>query len=304
MKFGFFNEWNLGVVQGDDIIDVSAALGQIHVQTPMELVQAIIENFDDLKPQLEGFTVGKKGVPISSVRILPPVPRPEKIICMAVNYLEGENPPMPEIDAFLKASDCVIGPGETVIMDPECNASIFHAEPEVALIIGKQGRHIKQENAMDYVLGYTGFYDISGRINVRGSQSFFQTKSWATFGPMGPFILTKDEVPDPQNINVKVWNGDYQFPGYNTGLMAHKIPECIEFASAIMELNPGDIISTGTNHQNLGAIQDGDVIGMDIEGIGTLSVKVSDPAKREWARGRDEDMAARMRGESKEKPLF
>ena len=85
MKFGFFNDWNLGVVQGDDIIDVSAALGQIHVQTPMELVQAIIENFDDLKPQLEGFTVGKKGVPISSVRILPPVPRPEKIICMAVN---------------------------------------------------------------------------------------------------------------------------------------------------------------------------------------------------------------------------
>mgnify|MGYP006992682964 CR=1 FL=1 len=83
MKFGFFNDWNLGVVRGDEIIDVSAALGQIHVHSPMELVQVIIENFEELKPQLEDFSNGKTGVPISTVRILPPVPRPEKIICMA-----------------------------------------------------------------------------------------------------------------------------------------------------------------------------------------------------------------------------
>ena len=299
MKFGFFNDWNLGVVKGDMIVDASPALGQVHVHSPMELVQAVIENFDDLRGPLEEYAAKEAGVPLSSVTLLPPVPRPEKIICMAVNYLEGENPPMPEIDAFLKASDSVIGPGETIIMDPDCAAPIFHAEPEVAVVIGKQGRHISQADAMDYVLGYTGFYDVSARITVRGSQSYFQAKSWATFGPMGPLILTKDEVADPHNINVRVWNGDYQFPGYNTGDMAHKIPECIEFASSIMELNPGDIISTGTNHQNLGAIQDGDVIGMDIEGIGTLSVSVSDPAKREWPRGRDEAMAARMRGEAK-----
>ena len=295
MKFGFFNEWNLGVVKGDQIVDVSAVLGQVHAHSPMELVSVILENFDELRSPIEDYAAKQSGVPITSVTIRPPVPRPDKIICMAVNYLEGENPPMPEIDAFLKASDCVIGPGETVLMDPASKAPIFHAEPEVAVVIGKQGRAISQANAMDHVLGYTGFMDVSARTNVRGSQSYFQAKSWATFGPMGPFILTKDEVPDPNNINVRVWNGDYQFPGYNTRDMAHKIPECIEFASAIMELEVGDIISTGTNHQNLGAIQDGDILGMDIDGIGTLTVSVSDPAKREWPRGRDEAMATRMR---------
>ena len=295
MKFGFFNEWSLGVVKGDQIVDVSEVMGQVHAHSPMELVSVILENFGEIRAPLEEHAAAHSGVPISSVTIRPPVPRPNKIICMAVNYLEGENPPMPEIDAFLKASDCVIGPGDTVLMDPACTAPVFHAEPEVAVVIGKQGHGISQADAMDYVLGYTGFMDVSARISVRGSQSYFQAKSWATFGPMGPFILTKDEVPDPHDINVRVWNGDYQFPGYNTGDMAHKIPECIEFASRIMELNVGDIISTGTNHQNLGAIQDGDEIGMDIDGIGTLAVSVSDPAKREWPRGRDEAIATRMR---------
>lgn len=295
MKFGFFNDWNLGVVKGDEIVDASSVLGQVHAHSPMELVQAVIENFDDLRDALEEYAAKQNGIPLSSVKLLAPVPRPDKIICMAVNYFEGENPPMPEIDAFLKASDCVIGPEETVLMDPSSPAAIFHAEPEVAVVIGKRGRHISQADAMSHVLGYTGFYDVSARTYVRGSQSYFQAKSWATFGPMGPVIVTKDEIPDPHNINVRVWIGDYHFPGYNTSAMAHKIPECIEFASTITELNPGDIISTGTNHQNLGAIQDGDTIGMDIEGIGTLSVRVSDPAKREWSRGRDENFAAQMR---------
>ena len=295
MKFGFFDNWTLGVVRGDRIVDVSDVVGNVRTDSPMELATAVLSNLDVLRGPMEERAASNEGVPLRTVTVLPPVPRPDKIICMAVNYLEGENPPIPEIDAFLKASDCVIGHGGTVLMDPKCNARIFHAEPEVALVIGKQGRHIEQPDAMEHVLGYTGFFDVSGRIQVRGAQSYFQSKSWATFGPMGPFIVTKDEFPDPHNINVRVWNGDYNFPGYNTGEMAHKIPECIEFASAVMELNVGDIISTGTNHQNLGAIQDGDRIGMDIEGIGALEVLVSDPARREWARGRDEEMAARMR---------
>lgn len=295
MKFGFFNDWRLGVVRGDAIVDVSDALAGVHARSPMDLARAVLQDFDALRPALESRAQERQGQPLSAVTLLPPVPRPDKIICMAVNYFEGENPPMPEIDAFLKASDCVIGHGGTVLMDPACEARIFHAEPEVAVVIGKQGRRIDEADAMEHVLGYTGFFDVSGRIQVRGSQSYFQSKSWATFGPMGPFIVTKDEIADPHDVNVRVWNGDYNFPGYNTREMAHKIPECIAFASRIMELNPGDIISTGTNHQNLGAIQDGDEVGMDIAGLGVLSFSVSDPAKREWPRGRDEAMASRMR---------
>ncbi|MDA1215604.1 MAG: fumarylacetoacetate hydrolase family protein [Chloroflexi bacterium] len=301
MKIGFFDDFQLGVVKGENIVDLGPLLEDIHVHEPQELIAGIIESWDENKEMIAEFVAANEGVPLTSVRIRPPLPRPDKIICMAVNYLEGENPPMPQTDAFLKSSDCVVGNGDTVFLDPECNPTIFHCEAEVAVVIGKPGKGVKQADAMDYVFGYTGFMDVSARIAVRGSQSYFQAKSWATFGPMGPFIVTKDDISDPQDINVRIRNNDYDFPGYNTKDMAHKVPECIEFASAIMPLNPGDLISTGTNHQNLGSMQNGDHYSMDIDKIGTLNVVVEDPLGREWARGRDEDMATRMRpGEKKE----
>ncbi|MBM3940378.1 MAG: fumarylacetoacetate hydrolase family protein [SAR202 cluster bacterium] len=297
MKIGFFNDWQPGVVKGNHIVDITNALKGVHAHHPQELINVIIEYFDEFKGDIEKLAAKTNGVPLDSVTILPPVPRPEKLICMAVNYLEGENPAMPEIDAFLKASDTVIGDGDTVLLDPECKATIFHHEAELAVVIAKEADHVKQQAAMDYVFGYTGFMDVSARgFNPRGAQSYYQAKSWRTFGPMGPFIVTKDEIPDPHNVNVRLSNNYFKFPGYNTRDMAHKIPECIEFASRIMTLQPGDIISTGTNHQNLGAMQEGDLIVMDIDHIGPLHVKVHDPLAREWPRGIDEAMARRMRG--------
>ena len=300
MKFGFYNDWEMGIVRGDQIADVSDVLGGIHAHSPQEMITAIIENWDEVGPAFAAAADKSKLVPLSSVQLLPPVPRPDKIICMAVNYLEGDNPPMPDIDAFLKDSDCVIGDGGTVLLDPECDAKIFHHEAELAVVIGKDADHVKEADANDYVFGYTGFIDVSARIYVRNAQSYFQAKSWATHGPMGPFLVTKDEIPDPHNLNVSLRMNDYDFPGYNTRDMAHKIPECIAFASRIMNLSAGDIISTGTNHQNLGPMQEGDHLVVGFEGIGDLNIHVHDPLGREWPRGRDEEMATRMRaGESR-----
>ena len=237
-----------------------------------------------------------EGVPLTSVRIRPPVPRPDQIFCMAVNYLEFGQRPMPEIDAFQKSSDCVIGDGDTVRLDPDCHATIFHHEAELAVVMGADAKNVSQEEAMDKVFGYTGFIDVSARgFEPGGRTSFFQVKSWPTFGPMGPFIVTKDEVPDPHNVSLHIMNNGEERQAFNTDDMAHKIQECIEFISRIAHLGPGDIISTGTNHQGLGALQDGDKVDFTVGGIGTLHVSVEDPAKREWRRGVDEDMAARMR---------
>jgi 2-keto-4-pentenoate hydratase/2-oxohepta-3-ene-1,7-dioic acid hydratase in catechol pathway len=299
MKIGFFNDYQLGAVKGDRIVDFLPALGGVHAHDPQELINTIIQHWSELADGVVQYLEDEEGELLTKVSIQAPLPRPEKLLCMAVNYLENGTRPMPEIDAFLKSSDCVIGDGETIYLDPECNATIFHHEAELAVVIGREAHGVSEAEAMDYVFGYTGFIDVSARgFNPRGSPSFFQTKSWPTFGPMGPFIITKDEIPNPHNMQIRITNNSENRQAFNTSDMAHKIEECIAFCSRITPLFPGDIISTGTNHQGLGAIQDGDQLVLEIEGIGVLHVDVEDPLKRKWPRGIDEGTAERMRGQS------
>ena len=109
-------------------------------------------------------------------------------------------------------------------------------------------------------------------------------KSRASFAPIGPYLVTKDEIKDPQKLEVRLWvNGELK-QNFNTDDMAHKIPRCIEWITSIHELEPGDILATGTNHRGLSAFQDGDTVDLEIEGLGKLSVKVKDELKRTWAR--------------------
>jgi 2-keto-4-pentenoate hydratase/2-oxohepta-3-ene-1,7-dioic acid hydratase in catechol pathway len=298
MKIGFFDEWTLGVVKNDThIVDVSEVLAGVHAHGPQEMITLIIENWDKVKQPFQNLANVSQGKPLTEVRIRPPVPRPDKIVCMAVNYLEYGQRPMPHIDAFLKDSDCVIGDGDTIVLDAEAPATIFHHEAELAVVIGKDAEQkVSQADAMDYVFGYTGFIDVSARnIGPQGRTSFFQTKSWRTFGPMGPFIITKDEVPDPHNVDLAITVNDQGRQSFNTSDMAHKIPECIEFATRQFNLHAGDIISTGTNHQGLGALQDKDVLKFEVAGIGSMTLHVKDPLGREWERGIDEETAARAR---------
>ena len=298
MKIGFFNDYQLGVVSNDRIVDIMPVLGEVHAHSPQQLISTVIHHWPDLEREVADYVKKNQGVALSGVKVRAPLPNPAYLVCMAVNYLEFGTRPMPDIDAFLKAPDSVIGDGDTVYMDPDCNATVFHHEAELAVVIGKPASRIKAGEAMDHVFGYTGFIDVSGRIRVRDAQSYYQTKSWPTFGPMGPFIVTKDEVPDPHNLEIRITNGGEPRQAFNTGDMAHKIPAALEFVTRITPLGPGDVVSTGTNHQGLGAIQDGDDLTLEVERIGALHVHVHDPLKREWPRGVDQAMADRMRGPS------
>ncbi|HEV7803003.1 MAG TPA: fumarylacetoacetate hydrolase family protein, partial [Burkholderiales bacterium] len=225
-----------------------------------------------------------KGVAYSDVRIRPPLPKPHNIDCMAVNYMEDGTRKAPApINAFHKSPGCIVAHGETMVL-PDIAATIFEGEAELALVIGKRASNVPAAKAMEYIFGYVNFIDGSARGVLPEGNTFYQMKSRATFAPIGPYLVTADEVPDPHKLKVRLWvNGELK-QNFNTSDMAHKIPRCIEWITSIHELEPGDILATGTNHRGLSAFQDGDTIDLEVDGMGKLTVKVKDELKRTWAR--------------------
>ena len=137
---------------------------------------------------------------------------------------------------------------------------------------------------MDYVFGYVNFIDGSARGVVPDNNVFYQMKSRATFAPIGPYLVTADEVKDPHKLTVRLWINGVLKQNFNTDDMAHKIPRCIEWMSAIHDLEPGDILATGTNHRGLSSFMDGDTVELECEGMGKLAIKVRDDLKRTWSR--------------------
>jgi 2-keto-4-pentenoate hydratase/2-oxohepta-3-ene-1,7-dioic acid hydratase in catechol pathway len=284
MKLMYFDDFKLGVVKGDAVVDVSQAVKDIPHTGPHNLISGLIERFSDYKGKLEKAAADGKGVPISKVRIRPPVPRPYNIDCMAVNYMEdGTRTEPAPINAFHKSPSGVIGDGDTMEL-PDVPATIFEGEAELALIIGKRATKVKAANAMSHIFGYTCFIDGSARGLPPTGNTFYQMKSRDTFAPMGPCIVTADEIPDPHKLQIKLWVNGTLMQNFNTDDMAHKIPRCIEWVSSIHTLEPGDVLATGTNHRGLNPFHDGDKVEIEIEKVGRLRFNVKDELKRTWAR--------------------
>ena len=293
MKLALYDDYQLGVINGDRIINAMPAVEGISFRRPQDLIEEVIISWDEMRGRIESAIEGKDGAPLGSVRLRAPVPKPPKLICAAVNYLEfGQREPA-VLDAFLKSPTAVIGSGDTCELPP-APASVFHHEPELAFVIGKTATKVEQDDALSHIFGYTNFLDMSAR-GLQGAvgNSFFLGKCWDTFAPMGPALVTADEIADPQDLQVRLWNNDEPRHDFPTSDMAHKIPELISEMSKITTLEPGDVIATGVNHQHIGAVQNGDVLRMEIEGLGPpLIINVSDPSGREWPRGIDTEFAA------------
>lgn len=284
MKLVMFNEFQLGVVKGDRIVSVGEAVKDIDYHTPQELMEKVIIDFTKLAPRLQEVANRGEGVPIASVRIRPPLPKPTNIDCMAVNYMESGTRAEPApINAFHKSPNAIIGDGDTMVL-PDVPATIFEGEAELAVVIGKRATKVNQAEAMNYVFGYLNFIDGSARGLPPANNSFYQMKSRDTFAPIGPYLVTADEVPDPHDLKVQLWNNGVLMQDYTTSDMANKIPRCIEWISSIHTLEPGDIVATGTNHRGLNPFLDGDKIELEVEGLGRLHFQVQDNLKRTWAR--------------------
>jgi 2-keto-4-pentenoate hydratase/2-oxohepta-3-ene-1,7-dioic acid hydratase in catechol pathway len=284
MKLLFFDDFKLGVLNGADVVEVSEVVRDIPHTGPHNLISGLIERFGDYRGALERAAATGKGTPVAKVRIRPPLPKPVNIDCMAVNYMEdGTRKEPAPINAFHKSPSAVIGDGDTMVL-PDVPATIFEGEAELALVIGKRSANVPAAQAMEYVFGYLNFIDGSARGLPPSGNTFYQMKSRDTFAPMGPYIVTADEVKDPHNLQVRLWVNGTLMQNYNTSDMAHKIPRCIEWVTSIHQLEPGDVLALGTNHRGLNPFQDGDLVELETEGMGRLHVRVRDDLKRTWAR--------------------
>jgi 2-keto-4-pentenoate hydratase/2-oxohepta-3-ene-1,7-dioic acid hydratase in catechol pathway len=284
MKLLFFDDFRLGVLRGDQVVDVSDVVKDIPSYEPQQLIRGLIERFRDYRGPLEQAAARGQGKPVSQVRVRPPLPRPSNIVCMAVNYMEDgtRSEPAP-INAFMKSPNAIIGPGDTMLL-PDVPATIFEGEAEVALVIGKHAAGVSADRAMDYVFGYVNFIDGSARGLPPSQNSFYQMKSRDTFAPIGPYLVTADEIPNPQKLAIKLWNNGTLYQSFNTDDMAHKIARCVEWVTSIHALEAGDILATGTNHRGLNPFQDGDTVELETEGLGRLRFGVKDALNRAWAR--------------------
>jgi 2-keto-4-pentenoate hydratase/2-oxohepta-3-ene-1,7-dioic acid hydratase in catechol pathway len=284
MKILYFDDFKLGVAKGDVVVDVSAPVLDIPHTDPGNLISSLIARFGDYRGAIEKAVGAGKGVPLSSVRIRPPLPRPINIDCMAVNYMEdGTRKEPAPINAFHKSPNSVIGDGDTMIL-PDVPATIFEGEAELAVVIGKRADNVPAARAMEHVFGYMNFIDGSARGLLPPGNTFYQMKSRATFAPIGPFLVTADEIKDPLNLQVRLWVNGTLMQNYNTSDMAHKIPRCIEWVSSIHPLEAGDILALGTNHRGLNPFQDGDLVELETEPLGRLHFRIRDDLKRTWAR--------------------
>ena len=283
MKLLYFNDFRLGVLRGESVVDVTPVVQNVPHTGPGNLIIGVIERWSELRGPLEKAAAGS-GVPVSQVKMRPPLPKPVNVDCMAVNYMEdGTRKDAAPINAFHKSPGCVVGHGDTVIL-PDIALSIFEGEAELAVVIGKRAKQVSASRAMEHVFGYVNFIDGSARDATTLGNSFYQVKSRDTFAPIGPYLVTADEIPDPHKLQVRLWVNGALKQNYNTSDMANKIPRCIEWISGIHDLEPGDLIATGTNHRGLSALQNGDTVELEIDGLGRLTVKIRDELNRTWAR--------------------
>jgi 2-keto-4-pentenoate hydratase/2-oxohepta-3-ene-1,7-dioic acid hydratase in catechol pathway len=283
-----------GVVTDNGIVDVSSATARLVAHSPQQLMVQIIDNFEELRPAFARLAKQAVPLPLDIVRIRPPLPRPGKFINCIANYWEHAQRQPRALNMFLKNPDAVIGDGDTIVLPEMTEAPfydgpgpyVFHHEAELGLVIKGPAKRLKEADWQHAVFGCTGVIDVSARVEGRFSwrQGSWMGKSFDTFGPIGPFITTLDEIGDPNQLRIRFYNNGDLYHDYVTDDMEHKVPQLIEFASTIMTLYSGDVVACGTNHEGLGPLQDGEVIELDVEKVGKMRLYVNDPLKRQWER--------------------
>jgi acylpyruvate hydrolase len=218
------------------------------------------------------------------VRLWPPIPRPGKIICLGRNYLAhaqeggGKVPEVPEL--FAKFANTLIGDGWPIRL-PVVSDRVDY-EAELAVVMGRRAYRVPEDRALEHVAGYTILNDVSARDYQRKTSQWLAGKGMDTFGPMGPWLVTADEIPDPQRLQIRLEIGGQVLQDANTSDMVYSVAVTVAYISSIMTLEPGDVIATGTP-EGVGFarkppiyLKAGDVVRITIDGVGTLSNPVED----------------------------
>lgn len=270
MKLALFDGQRPGLVDGDVVIDLSSLL-------PTPGVAGAWSDWLDAHGDFAGVAdldlTDLPRLSLDSVTLEAPLPRPGKLIAAPVNYLDhkiemSEQKTIAEYGLFLKATSSVLAPGGTVELPYSDKRT--DQEGELGIVIGRNARHIRPEEAVSYVAGYTGVLDIS----VRSTEDRSTRKSFDTFTPIGPWIVTPDEVGDADSLRLDCWVGDEHRQSVSTAEMIFDVAQLVAYASSVMTLWPGDVIASGTP-AGVGELADGQVVVLEIERIGRLRVDVS-----------------------------
>jgi 2-keto-4-pentenoate hydratase/2-oxohepta-3-ene-1,7-dioic acid hydratase in catechol pathway len=294
MRIAAFDGGRVGIVAADDtVVDITDLLERYEPLSPADHLPDLITHFAELKPELEQRNGAGGGRPLDEVKLDSPLTRPSKIVCLMGNYREGTDRPLQKLDLFFKSPEGISGPGDIVVLPPH-QADIFHHEAELAVVIGREAKDLSEDEALDAVFGYVVYNDVSARGLGRSGINSFLGKSFDTFAAFGPWIVTKDEIPDPQALHVTVDVNGERRQDYSTSDMERPVRELLTYISAMTTLHPGDVICCGTNHQGLGSMQDGDAVETAVTGIGAFTVMVRDEHERSWQRGIDREMAERV----------
>jgi len=277
-----------GLLTERGVVDISLIVRPGH--DGQQTMVNLIEDFEALRPQLEQAAAQGAAAPLDQVSLVAPLPRPGKILNCIGNYWENrERDPAP-LNMFMKNPDAVIGPDDTIELPTLAALQSFMHEAELAVVIKGPAKAIDPADWRDYVFGYTCAIDVTARGEGRYTWPNKPVMSWLgksfdTFAPLGPCIVTADEIVNPNDLHVRLWNNEDLRHDYSTSDMEHPVSEILEFITQVMTLKSGDVICCGTNHEGLGYLQDGEVVRIDIQGIGEMTLTVSDPLKRNWERG-------------------
>ena len=284
MRFCRFGEDRLGLVEGSQVRDVTAALDVLpDYRYPLPVVDQFIVNLDKVSATAKAIAADAPLLDLAGLKLLSPVANPSKIVGAPVNYqkhideakadagINSGNPanlaPIQKIGLFLKACSALVGPGEGIGLR-KLDRRNDH-EVELAVVMGKAANSVAAADALDYVAGYAIGLDLT----IRGPEERCLRKSPDSYAVLGPWIVTADEIDDPNNLDLKLTvNGEVRQDS-NTKLMILNVRQLIEYASSFYTLQPGDIIITGTP-EGVSPIVPGDTIVATIEKIGSMEVAV------------------------------
>ena len=282
MRLCRFGNGRVGVVDGDAVRDVTAALDTLpSYRHPLPCHDVLIEHLRELTPRIQEVAAAAPTVPLAGVTLLSPIANPGKLIAAPVNYqrhLEeargnaelhhgNQVAAIQRAGLFLKATSSLTGAGEGIALG-KLDRRNDH-EVELAVVIGKRTNHVGRDDALDYVAGYCIGLDIS----IRGPEDRSLRKSPDSYGVLGPWLVTADDIPNPGALELSLSVNGQVRQRSNTSDLILGVGELIEYASSFYTLYPGDVIFTGTP-DGVGPIQPGDIITAFIEKIGTMQVSV------------------------------
>lgn len=286
MRVAVFDDHRIGVIVGDGIHDVSALAGQT-AECGTCAVGGFIAEFGPRREEIREVLDETPGRPLSEVVLRAPVPRPTHVLAAPLNYPDHQAEMTDELGArrlsaaelgfFLKATGSVSGPSDPIRI-PDRPSRRFDHEGEVAVVIGREARAVSRGEALGHVFGYTLALDVTMRRTPEHQEERSMRKSYHTFTPLGPWVVTADEIPDPSVLSLRVWvNGELRQDASLSDLIVD-VPDLIAQASSVLRLQPGDVYLTGSP-AGVGPIEPGDRVVVEAPEIGRMELDV---VERGW----------------------